>query len=52
MSLEASPEVKAIIKEWCEMQRVKYGPDWKRILATEMAEKSAPVLSALLGLQK
>jgi len=52
MDAKPSPEVKAILKEWCEMQRAKYGPDWKRILANEMAAKSAPILSAFLGLQK
>jgi hypothetical protein len=52
MALESSPEVKAIIKEFCEFQRVKYGPDWKRILAEEMAAKTAPVISALLEIQK
>ena len=35
---EPPPEVRAILKEWCDMQREKYGPDWKRILAREMAD--------------
>jgi hypothetical protein len=49
---EPSPEVKAIIREFCDIQRAKYGPDWKKILAKEMAEKSKPFLEALLKLQK
>ena len=49
---EASPEVKAIIREFCRIQREKYGPDWKKILAKEMAGKSAPFIEAFLKLQK
>lgn len=52
MSEKPSAEVKAILKEFCELQRAKYGPDWKKILAAEMALKSAPVLRRLLELQK
>jgi len=44
------PEVRAILKEWCDMQRMKYGPDWKRILAREMVEKQAPVIDKLFAL--
>lgn len=43
-----SPEVRAILKEFCNIQRAKYGPDWKAILAAEMAAKSRPVLERLL----
>lgn len=49
MAAEPSPEVKAILKEFCNMQRAKYGPDWKKILAAEMTEKTMPVILALLG---
>lgn len=48
---QPSPEVKAIVKEWVDMQQDKYGPDWKEILADEMAEdfcqKYGPVLNEL-----
>jgi hypothetical protein len=47
-----SPEVKAILKEWCDMQREKYGPDWKNILAKEMSERTGPVIDALLQATK
>jgi hypothetical protein len=47
-----SPEVKAAIKKFVDLQREKYGPDWKKILAAEMAAKTAPVLEALLKLGK
>jgi hypothetical protein len=49
---EPSPEVKKIIGEFCRIQREKYGEDWKKILAKEMAAKTTPVLEALLKLQK
>jgi hypothetical protein len=49
---EPSPEVKAILKEFCDIQRAKYGPDWKKNLAAEMAAKSAPFLEELLKLRK
>lgn len=39
-SLQPSPEVKALLKEWCKMQEEKYGPDWKKVLAKEMAAKT------------
>jgi hypothetical protein len=32
--------------------RQVYGPDWKKILAKEMATKSSPFIEALLKLQK
>ncbi|WP_439398690.1 hypothetical protein ACRQ5Q_15085 [Bradyrhizobium sp. PMVTL-01] len=44
--------MKALIGEFCRIQREKYGPDWKRILAEEMAAKSTPVLQKLIELQK
>ncbi len=47
-----SPEVRAILKEFCKKQEEKYGPDWKKILAAEMAEKTTPVLLALQKLMK
>jgi hypothetical protein len=52
MTREPSPEVKAIIREFCRVQRAKYGPDWKHILAKEMAEKSAPYVAAILNMSK
>lgn len=48
---QPSSEVKAIIKEWVDMQRDKYGPNWKEILSKEMAEdfcnRYGPTLNAL-----
>lgn len=46
---EPSPEVKDIIKEWCRLNEVKYGPEWKKILAKEMAEKTMKELGPLLS---
>ncbi|MGF7008105.1 hypothetical protein [Aminobacter sp. BE322] len=51
MKTEPSPEVKAILAEFVKKQRAKYGPDWKEKLAAEMAEKAAPVVTALLALR-
>lgn len=44
-----SPEVRALLKSFCDRQREKYGPDWKEKLA---AEQTAPVISALLNLTR
>ena len=52
MPAEPSPEVKAVLKEFCEVQRAKYGPDWKKILAAEMTKASMPYINAILRLQK
>lgn len=49
---EPSPEVKKILGEFCRLQREKYGPDWKRVLAGEMAEQAKPGIEAILRLQK
>lgn len=49
---EPSPEVKKIIGEFVRVNREKYGDDWKKILAKEMADQSRPFLEALLKLQK
>jgi putative transposase len=46
---EPSPEVKAILKKFCDIQREKYGPDWKKILAAEMAEKSRPFVETMFN---
>jgi hypothetical protein len=50
MRPEPSPEVRAILKEFCRLQREKYGPEWTRILAKEMAEKTAPYAHAILNM--
>lgn len=50
--LAPSPEVKALLGEFCRIQREKHGEDWKRILAEEMAAKTAPVLQRFIELQK
>lgn len=47
MTATPSPEAKAIIKQWCDLNREKYGPDWKNILAKQMADASRPYLEAL-----
>ena len=48
MATPPSPEVRKILKDFCSIQEEKYGPEWKTILAKEMAEKSTPFLNALL----
>lgn len=45
-----SPEVKAILKDFCAIQRAKYGPAWKSALAAEMAQKTMQDLKPLLAL--
>ncbi|WP_287122108.1 hypothetical protein [Mesorhizobium sp.] len=56
MSNEPSPEVKAILRSYVEVQREKYGENWKEIKAAEMAAKTAPVIGRLFdvlqGLKK
>lgn len=47
-----SPEVRAVIGEFVRVQEAKYGRDWKKILAKEMADQSRPFLEALLKQQK
>lgn len=42
-----SPEARGAIKSWVKMQEEKYGPDWKRIKAEEMAKEIAPTLERL-----
>lgn len=48
--MSPSPETKAIVKEWCEMQRAKYGPDWKRVVAKQMSDAATPYVEAILKL--
>jgi len=36
---QPSPEIRAVLKKFCDVQQEKYGPDWKRILARQMAEE-------------
>lgn len=52
MKPEPSPEVRAVISEFCKVQRAKYGPDWKKILAREMADASRPYVEAILKMGK
>ena len=49
--IEPSPEVKSILKEFVRVQRDKHGPDWKRVVAADMAKKTTPVIEALLQLR-
>jgi hypothetical protein len=47
---EPSKEIQEILHERCNLQREKYGPNWKRILAKEMAEKQRSVLENIARL--
>lgn len=50
--IEPSPELKALIRKFVELQRVKHGPDWKNKLSAEMAAITAPVFTALMNMRK
>ena len=52
MASPPSTEVKKIVGEFVRIQSEKYGPDWKKIIAKEMADQTRPFLEALLKLQK
>lgn len=52
MKTEPSPEVKEMISKFVQVQRLKYGPGWKEILAAEMAAKATPVVNAILALRR
>lgn len=45
--VKPSPEVKAVIKAWCDEQQAKYGDGWKKVLAAKMAEEMRPTLERL-----
>jgi hypothetical protein len=45
---QPTPEVRALLKEWCDMMRAQYGDDWKKIVTKQMADASRPYLEALL----
>lgn len=49
-------EVKAIFKEFCKINKEKYGDNWKEILAKEMADKTMrelpPAFLTMLGEKK
>jgi hypothetical protein len=47
-----SPEVRAMLAEFARVNRERYGENWKEIVAKQVAESTAPVLSALLKLRK
>jgi len=47
-----SPEVRALLKEWCDIERAKYGLDWKKIVAKQLADASAPYIEAFLKATK
>ncbi len=38
LPLKPSPEVKAILLDFCRVNEAKYGPDWKAILARELTD--------------
>lgn len=46
-----TPEVRAVLKTFCDIQREKYGPDWKAKLSAEMAAQTAPFIEALFKLK-
>ena len=52
MTTEPSPEVRAILKYWITMQREKYGEDWKKKLAVEMASSAERLLTVLINRSK
>lgn len=47
-----SPEVRALVTKFVRIQRAKYGEDWPKHLAREMAEETAPVIRALFMLAR
>lgn len=47
-----SPEVRAMLAEFARVNREKYGDNWPAVVAREMAETTAPVISALMKLRK
>ena len=49
---DPSPEVKAILREFVRVKKEKYGDDWKKIVAGELADQTTPVLRALLRTKK
>ena len=49
---DLSPEIKALIKQWCDMQKEKYGENWKEILAEKMAKETMKKLQPLFELQR
>lgn len=49
---ELSPEVKAIMKNWVNFQKRKYGKDWKKKLAKEMTKQATPMIEFLTKGQK
>lgn len=52
MKTEPSPEVKEMIRRFVQVQRLKYGPDWKKVLSAEMAAKATPFVNALLAFRR
>lgn len=42
------PEVRAVMKEFCDVQRARYGPDWKKILAKQMADASRTYVEQII----
>ncbi len=47
-SMEASPEVKAILKDYCRKKEAELGPNWKEIEAKRMAEQTTAALGPFL----
>lgn len=52
MTNDPHKDAKALLKSWCDMQREKYGENWKEIKAKEMAEETMPAINAILSLRK
>jgi len=52
MTDDPHKEAKALIKSWCDIQREKYGENWKEAKAKEMTEQMMPTINAILDLGK
>lgn len=53
---QISPEVRKILRDYCDRKREELGPDWKEIEAKRMAEQTTkvimPVFEKLMELQR
>ncbi len=47
-----SEEVKKLLREWCKMQKERYGENWKEILAAEISESTTTKFLAFLDSNK
>lgn len=49
---EAEDDLKRLMKQWVQIQKDKYGDNWKKVLAKDMAEKSTPFLNLFFTKEK